>query len=122
MLGRSSQRRLPSSIPPSRRRVEDTSTGGSRRGADVVEPRLQLVGREAFVAVDHGGDQLARLDRHLGAVVTARQLVEISAHTVDELVDVLGEHPGHAAGCVGEDRSAGTLALADRTRFRSTRR
>ena len=38
--GGSSQRRLPVSISLSRSRSDETSTGGSSRGADVVEPRL----------------------------------------------------------------------------------
>ena len=46
-------------------------------------------------AVDHGGDDVAGLDRDVGAVIAARQLAQLGVHAVDERVDVAGEDPGH---------------------------
>ena len=67
-------------------------------GADVVEPRLQLGGRVALVAVDDGGHEVGRLDDDVAAVVAARQLAQLGADAVDERVDVVGEDSGHGRG------------------------
>ena len=66
--------------------------------ADVVEPRLQLVGRLAFVGADHGGHDVAGLDGDVVAVIAARELAQLGVDAVDERVDVAGEDPGHGAG------------------------
>ena len=41
-----------------------------------------------------GGDEVAGLDRHVGAVIRPT-VAEVGADAVDEGVDVLGKHPGH---------------------------
>ena len=89
MLGRSSHAALTQPVRrDDHRRVET--------GTDVVDPGPQLVAGQPAVAVEHGGGELAGVDRDVPTVVVAGQSGKFGRHSVDERVDVLAENPGHA--------------------------
>ena len=118
MLGRSSHARLPDqgvAVAQPLRRHEHRRL---EPRADVVEPRLQLGGRPALVAVDDGGDEVAGLDDGVAPVVAPGELAELGADPVDERVDVLGEHPGHG-GSVPSHASPGRPSAFRLTRWSS---
>ena len=97
MLGRSSQRWRPSSMPALAQLLRRDAHRWLQARADVVEPRLELGRRPPLVAVDDGGDDVTGLDRRLGPVVATGQLAELGADTVDEGIDVALQHTRHGA-------------------------
>ena len=68
-------------------------TGGSSRGPMSSTQARSSSPDKPAVAVEHGGGELAGVDRHVGAVIGAGQGLQLGGDPVDEGVDVLGEDP-----------------------------